>query len=75
MEQKKLERINELARKAKTGELTVEEQEEQKLLWKKKKKFRNRIKEVYAVPTTYFVDKDGNRIPVKSRKQEPKKFS
>jgi uncharacterized protein YnzC (UPF0291/DUF896 family) len=74
MEQKKLERINELARKAKTGELTVEEQEEQKLLRQEYiQAYRDSLRA--QLENMVIVDKDGNRIPVKSRKQEPKKFS
>ena len=74
MEQKKLERINELARKAKTGELTVEEQEEQKLLRQEYiQAYRDSLRA--QLENMVIVDKDGNRIPVKSMKQEPKKFS
>lgn len=68
MEQKKLDRINELARKAKNGKLTVEEQEEQKRLRQEYiEAYRNNLRA--QLENMVIVDKDGNQIPVKSRKK------
>ncbi len=61
MEQKKLDRINELARKAKTEEgLTHEELEEQKVL---RQEYINAYKAslIAQLENTYIVDENGNK--------------
>lgn len=74
MEQKKLDRINELARKARVEELTLEEKEEQQRL-------RQEYIEAYrkslraSLENMVLVDKDGNQTPVRSKKQNPEKLS
>lgn len=69
MEQHKIDRINELARKAKAGPLTPEEQKERDLLR------REYIDSVVGslkgqLDNTYIVDSQGNRT--KLRKKEGK---
>ncbi len=69
MEQKKIDRINELARLAKTRELTVEETvERQALRAEYIAAFRNNL--AAQLENTVIVDKDGNRI--KPTRNKPK---
>lgn len=67
MEQKKIDRINELARKAKAEGLTPEETAERDVLR------REYIDSVLGslkghLDNTYIVDEKGNKVPVKSKK-------
>lgn len=71
MEQKKLDRINELARKSKTKGLSEEEKEEQQALRQEyieayRKSLRAQLENIVII------DKDGNKRPV-SRKKNFKK--
>ncbi|MFZ5987589.1 MAG: DUF896 domain-containing protein [Bacillota bacterium] len=60
MDQFKIDRINELARKSKTVGLTDEEKEEQKILRQEYiKAFRNNLKS--TLDSIVVVDKEGNR--------------
>lgn len=74
MEQKKLDRINELARKSRVEELTLEEKEEQQRL-------RQEYIEAYrkslraSLENMVLVDQDGNQVPVRSKKRNSKKYS
>lgn len=60
MEQKKIDRINELARKAKQGELTDEEKVERAAL---RREYVNAVKQslVGQLENTYIVDEKGNK--------------
>ena len=67
MDQKKIDRINELARKAKAEGLTPEETAERDVLR------REYIDSVLGslkghLDNTYIVDEKGNKVPVKSKK-------
>jgi len=66
MDQKKIDRINELARKAKTGKLTPEEEAERAVLR------REYIDSVVGSLTghldnTYIVEKDGKKTKLKKK--------
>lgn len=66
MEQKKIDRINELARKAKQGPLTEDEIRERDVLR------REYIDSVVGslkgqLDNTYFVDKEGNRTKLRKK--------
>ena len=68
--QDKINRINELAKKAKTVGLTSDEKEEQQLLRQEYiKAFRGDLQS--TLDCVVIVDKDGNRTPLKP-KQPPK---
>lgn len=66
MEQKKLDRINELARKSKDQELTQEEKQEQELL---RREYIDLYKKnlVSQLENTYIVDEKGNKRKVTKR--------
>ena len=64
MEQSKIDRINELARKSRTAELSEEEKDEQKALREEYvNSFRNNLRS--TLDTLVIVDEDGNRKPLK----------
>lgn len=66
MEQNKINRINELAKKAKTTGLTQAEKEEQQLLRSEYiKAFRNNLKS--TLDTIVVVDEHGNQRPLKEK--------
>ena len=70
MEQKKLDRINELARKAKTSEgLTEQEKEEQKVL---RQEYINLYKAnlIAQLENTYIIDENGNKRKLGRRDNE-----
>lgn len=68
MEQKKIDRINELAKKAKSEGLTQTEKEEQAIL-------RSEYIEAYkkslvsALENTYIVDEKGNKTKIEKKKR------
>ena len=69
MEQKKIDRINELSRKSKTEQgLTPEEKEEQQIL---RRAYIDSFKEslVANLENTYIVDEHGNKRKVKRHKK------
>lgn len=67
MEQKKIDRINELARLAKTRELTAEEQAERQVL---RREYIDAFKAslVGTLENTYIVDEKGNKKKVERKK-------
>ena len=66
MEQNKISRINELAKKAKTTGLTQAEKEEQQLLRSEYiKAFRNNLKS--TLDTIIVVDEQGKQRPLKEK--------
>lgn len=68
MEQSKIDRINFLARKSRTEELTPEEKEEQALL---RREYIDSFKRslVGQLENTYIVDEKGNKKKVERRKK------
>lgn len=66
MEQKKIDRINELAKLAKERELTAEEQEERAIL---RREYIDSFKRslVSQLETTYIVDEKGNKTKVQRK--------
>ena len=67
MDQKKIDRINELARKAKEQELTPEEAEERaQLRAEYVAAFKRNL--VASLESIRVVDDDGNKTPLKKRK-------
>lgn len=68
MEQSKIDRINFLARKTRTEELTPEEKEEQALL---RREYIDSFKRslVGQLENTYIVDEKGNKKKVERRKK------
>ena len=69
MEDKKIQRINELARQSRERELTPEEKEEQKALREEYiAAFRSNLKA--QLDATVVVRPDGSRTPLKQRKTE-----
>ncbi len=66
MEQKKIDRINELAHLAKERELTAEEQEERAIL---RREYIDSFKRslVSQLETTYIVDEKGNKTKVQRK--------
>lgn len=67
MEQKKIDRINELARKKKNGTLTTEEQAEQRKL-REEYILEFRIGMRGILDNTYIEYPDGNRVKVREKK-------
>lgn len=67
MEQKKIDRINELARLAKSRELTPEEQSERQIL---RREYIDAFKAslVGTLESTYIVDEKGNKKKVQKKK-------
>ncbi len=67
MDQKKIDRINELARLAKTRELTEEEQAERQIL---RREYIDAFKAslVGTLENTYIVDEKGNKKKVERKK-------
>ena len=67
MDQKKIDRINELARLAKTRELTAEEQSERQVL---RREYIDAFKAslVGTLENTYIVDEKGNKKKVERKK-------
>jgi len=66
MEQSKIDRINELAKKAKTEGLTPEETAERAILRREYiDSFRNSL--VAQLDNTYIVDEQGNKVKVTRR--------
>ncbi|HPU41613.1 MAG TPA: DUF896 domain-containing protein [Acetivibrio clariflavus] len=66
MDQNKINRINELARKSKTVGLTpAEKQEQQRLRDEYISKFRNNLKS--TLESIVIVDEQGNRRPLKKK--------
>lgn len=72
MEQSKIDRINELSRLSRERELTVEEQEERKIL---RQEYVNAFKRnlVSQLESTYIVDEKGNKKKVQKRSDKDKK--
>jgi len=67
MEQKKIDRINALARKSREGELTPEEKEEQAVLRAEYiASFRNSL--TATLDNTYIMDQNGNKTKLKKSK-------
>lgn len=68
MEQAKIDRINELARKSRTEELTEEEKAEQALL---RREYIDSFKRslVGQLENTYIVDEKGNKKKVEKKKK------
>ena len=69
MEQRKIDRINELARKAKTGQLTEDEQKERDLLR------REYIDSVVGslrgqLDNTYIIDKQGRKTKLQKKEEQ-----
>lgn len=66
MEQKKIDRINELARKAKTVGLTAEELAERDVL---RREYIDSVKAslVGQLENTYIVDEHGNKRPLRKK--------
>ena len=66
MEQKKIDRINELARKAKTVGLTAEELDERDVL---RREYIDSVKAslVGQLENTYIVDEHGNKRPLRKK--------
>lgn len=70
MEQSKIDRINELAKKAKTVGLTPEETAERAVLRREYiDSFRNSL--VAQLDNTYIVDKQGNKVKVTRKDGKP----
>ncbi len=68
MEQTKLDRINELARKSKTEGLTPEEKEEQARLRQEYiALFRRNVRQ--QLENVVYVDENGNEVPLKKKQQ------
>lgn len=69
MEQKKIDRINELAKLAKERELTAEEQEERAVL---RREYIDSFKRslVSQLETTYIVDEKGNKKKVERKSKK-----
>lgn len=69
MEQSKIDRINFLARKSRTEELTPEEKEEQAVL---RREYIDSFKRslVGQLENTYIVDEKGNKKKVERRKKQ-----
>lgn len=70
MDQKKIDRINELARKSRTPEgLTEEEKQEREVL---RREYIDSFKRslVGHLDNTYIVDEKGNKIALKDRKKK-----
>lgn len=69
MEQSKIDRINFLARKSRTEELTAEEKEEQAVL---RREYIDSFKRslVGQLENTYIVDEKGNKKKVERRKKQ-----
>lgn len=66
MEQKKIDRINELARKAKTGLLTPQEEQERAELRREYiAQFRTSL--AVQLENTYIVDENGKRTKLRKR--------
>lgn len=71
MDQNKINRINELSRKAKTTGLTPEEKQEQQILRSEYiNEFRNNLKS--TLDTIVIVDEHGNKKPLKQKNNVPK---
>lgn len=69
MNQKRLDRINELARKQKAGGLTLEEKEEQKVLRQEYlAEFRRNLRG--QLETITIVEPDGSLTPLKSLRKK-----
>ncbi len=69
MEQQKLDRINELARKAKTGILADEEKAEQQQLRQEYiESYRKSLRSI--LENTVIVDQEGNRTKVRKKGEE-----
>lgn len=67
MDKRKLDRINELAKKAKEGALTEEELTERALLRKEYiDEFKKNLRS--TLDNTVIVEKDGTRTPLKDKK-------
>lgn len=72
MEQEKIDRINELAKKAKTQGLTPEESAERDIL---RRAYIDAVKQSLKsqLDHTYYLDEQGNQIPLRrAKKQESK---
>ena len=70
MEQSKIDRINELAKKAKTEGLTPEETAERAVLRREYiDSFRNSL--VAQLDNTYIVDEQGNKVKVTRKDGKP----
>ncbi|MBR5272495.1 MAG: DUF896 domain-containing protein [Clostridia bacterium] len=70
MDQKKIDRINELSRKAKTPEgLTEQEKQEREVL---RREYIDSFKRslVGHLDNTYIVDENGNKVALKDRKKK-----
>lgn len=68
MEQIKLDRINELAKKSKTEGLTPEEKEEQARLRQEYiALFRRNVRQ--QLENVVYVDENGNEVPLKKKQQ------
>ena len=68
MEQKKIDRINELARASRERELAEEEKKEQALLRREYvASFRASL--TAQLENTYIVDEKGNKFPVRERRK------
>ena len=66
MEQEKIKRINELAKKQKEGTLTeIEKEEQAKLRQEYIDEYKNSLK--VQLDNTYIVDKDGNKTKLKKK--------
>ncbi len=66
MEKEKIERINELYKKQKEGNLTLEEKEEQKILREEYiNEYKNSLKN--HLDNTYIVDEKGNKTKLKRK--------
>lgn len=74
MEQKKIDRINELARLAKERELTEEETAERNAL---RREYIDSVKAslVGQLDNTYIVDEKGNKTPLNKKKNKNKFLS
>lgn len=69
MEQKKIDRINELAKKSRERELTAAEKEEQKALRAEYiASFRNNL--TAMLENTYLMDENGNKTKLKKSKEK-----
>ena len=72
MEQARIDRINELARKAKTQGLTPEESAERDAL---RREYIDSVKQSLKaqLDNTYYLDEQGNQVPLsRAKKQEPR---
>ena len=67
MEQKKIDRINELARTSKIRELTVQEREEQRLL-RNEYRAAMRMSLINDLENTVIITPDGKRVHLKNMK-------